>query len=207
MPHDAGRTRARRGAVLLALLLGLVATVMPAAPASAHTYLASSDPAPGALLSAAPDRVSLIFAEGIQAQFTKVTLAVGSDAPATLATDITGQRVVVPVPAGIASRQLQGSTEPWTIAYRTVAADGHPLEGTLTFTVTASAADPGGTQAANTPEPGPSPAQGGAAAQQGVSDAAEPFPWPAVGLLSAVTLAAVGVFWLLARRAQMTRRP
>lgn len=208
MPHDAGRMRARRGTVLLALLLGLAATVMPAAPASAHTYLESSDPAPDARLTAAPDRVSLIFAEGIQAQFTKVTLAVGAGAPATLATDITDQNVVVPVPAGIADRQLQGSTEPWKITYRTVAADGHPVEGTLTFSVTASAPAPGGSQAATGPaEPGPSPAQAGAPAQQVLPDAAEPFPWPAVGLLSAVTLAAAGVFWLLVRRAQRTGRP
>ncbi|WP_171058896.1 MULTISPECIES: copper resistance CopC family protein [unclassified Arthrobacter] len=208
MPHDAGRTRARRGTVLLALLLGLAATVMPAAPASAHTYLQSSDPAPDARLTAVPDRVSLIFAEGIQAQFTKVTLAVGSGAPAALATDITDQNVVVPVPAGIAGRQPQGSTEPWKITYRTVAADGHPVEGTLTFSVTASAPAPGGPEAATGPaEPGPSPAQAGAPAQQVLPDAAEPFPWPAVGLLSAVTLAAAGVFLLLVRRAQRTGRP
>lgn len=199
--------RARRGALLLALLLGLAATVIQAAPASAHTYLQGSDPGPDAQLPAAPDQVSLIFAEGIQAEFTKVTLAVGSDAPATLATDIIDQNVVVPVPAGIAGRQLQGSTEPWKITYRTVAADGHPVEGALTFSVTASAAAPAAPQAATRPaEPGLSPAQVGAGVQRGVPDAAEPFPWPAVGLLSAVTLAVAGVFWLLARRAQRTGR-
>jgi len=201
--------RAPVGAVLLAVLLGLAATVIPVAPASAHTYLEGSDPAQDAQLPAAPDRVRLIFAEGIQAQFTKVTLAVGSGAPATLVTDITEQNVVVPVPAGIAGRQPQGSTEPWKITYRTVAADGHPVEGTLTFSVTASAVSgPAAPQAVTQPaEPGkPSAAEAGATAQRGISETAEPFPWPAVGLLSAVTLAVAGVFWLLARRAQRTGR-
>ncbi|MCQ6271853.1 copper resistance protein CopC [Pseudarthrobacter sp. R1] len=208
MPHDAGRMRARRGTVLLAFLLGLASTVIPAGPASAHTYLDGSEPAQDAQLSAAPERVSLVFDEGIQAQFTKVTLAVGSAAPATLATEITEQNVVVPVPAGVAGRQPQGSTEPWTITYRTVAADGHPVEGTLTFSVTASAAS-----ASAAPQPvtqptepvNPSAAEAGTT-QQGVPDAPEPFPWPAVGLLSAVTLAVAGVFWLLAHRAQRSGR-
>ncbi|MEV7572957.1 copper resistance CopC family protein [Pseudarthrobacter sp. NPDC089323] len=209
MQSDAGRMRALRGVFLLALLLGLAAIVIPVGPASAHTYLEGSDPAPGAQLSAAPDRVSLVFAKGIQAEFTKVTLAIGSGAPATLATDITDQNVVVPVPAGIAARQPQGSTEAWKITYRTVAADGHPVEGTLTFSVTASAAVPAGPPAATLPaEPRPSSSQAGAGveAQRGMLETAEPFPWPAVGLLSAVTLAVAGVFWLLARRAQRTGR-
>ncbi|MCO4239217.1 copper resistance CopC family protein [Pseudarthrobacter raffinosi] len=209
MPHDAGRKRARRETVLLALLLGLAATVIPAAPASAHTYLQSSDPAPDTQLPAAPTRVSLVFAEGIQAQFTKVTLAVGSGAPATLATEITEQNVVVPVPASIAGRQPEGSTEPWKITYRTVAADGHPVEGALTFAVTASAPSaPAAPQAVTQPtEPGKSSAAGaGAPAQQAVPDAPEPFPWPTVGLLSAVTLAVAGVFWLFALRAQRSGR-
>ena len=213
MPQDAGRTHARRRTVLLALLLGLAAMVIPAAPASAHAYLESSDPAPDARLSAAPDKVSLVFDEGIQAQFTKVTLAVGSGAPATLATDIAKQNVVVPVPAGIAGRQAQGSTEPWTITYRTVAADGHPVEGTLSFSVTAtSAGAPAAPDAVtpsgpgtSTPDPA-SPAQAGDAGQRAVADAAEPFPWPTVGLLSAATLALAAVFWLLARRAQRAGR-
>lgn len=202
MPYDAGRTRVRRGTVLLALLLGLATTVIPAAPASAHTSLESSDPAPDAQLAAAPGRVSLVFAEGIQAQFTKVTLAVGSGAPATLATNITDQNVDVSVPASLAGRQPQGSTEPWKITYRTVAADGHPVEGTLTFTVTASAASaPAEPQVVTqSSESGSSStAQAGDPAQ---GDAPEPFPWPTVGLLSAVTLAVAGVFLLLARRAQ-----
>lgn len=189
-----------------ALLLGLVLTVIPAVPASAHAYLESSDPAVDAQLSAAPDRVSLVFDDDIQVQFTKVTLAIGSAAPATLATDITDHTVMVPVPASIAGRQPTGSTEPWKITYRTVAGDGHPVEGTLSFTVTASS--PGASPATEAPALSiPSPdrstqALAGDARQQAAADAAEPFPWPTVGLLSAGTLILAAVLWLLARHAR-----
>ncbi|MCO4254481.1 copper resistance CopC family protein [Pseudarthrobacter cellobiosi] len=195
-----------------ALVLGLVLTVIPAVPASAHAYLESSDPAQDAQLSAAPDSVSLVFDDDIQVQFTKVTLAVGSAAPATLATDIADQTVVVPVPASIAGRQPPGSTESWKVTYRTVAGDGHPVEGTLSFRVTASS--PGASPATKVPTPAGTSASGattqgpdaqpraGDARQQAAADAAEPFPWPTVGLLSAGTLVLASVLWLLARHAR-----
>lgn len=212
MPYEERRTRARRGTVLLALLLGLAATVIPAGPASAHAYLENTDPAQDARLSAAPERVDLVFGEDIQTEFTKVTLAIGSSAPATVATDIADRTVTVQVPAVIANRQAPGSTESWKVTYRTVAGDGHPVEGTLTFSVTASSAGastrPGSAASAGAGAPSasgtsmqgpsaPSPAAGVAR-----PDAADPFPWPTVGLLSAVTLGLAGVLWLLARRAQ-----
>lgn len=206
MPYESRRTYSRRGSVLLTLLLGLAATVLPAGPASAHAYLESSDPAQDAQLSAAPARVSLVFDDDIQVQFTKVTLAVGSSAPATVATDIADRTVTVPVPAAIAGRQAPGSAQPWKITYRTVAGDGHPVDGTLSFTVTAStaAASPATQAAAPSPRSSGTPTQAASARQLAAADAAEPFPWPTVALLSAGTLALAGVLWVLARRA---RRP
>jgi methionine-rich copper-binding protein CopC len=52
----------------LALLLG-------AAPALAHTRLSSSDPADGASLASPPERISLVFNETVQAEFSTITVA------------------------------------------------------------------------------------------------------------------------------------
>lgn len=198
------RERVRRWTpVCAAALLVAAAVAIPSGPASAHAYLESSIPAEGAHLSAIPDQVSLIFGDNIEAQFTTVTLAVGTSAPATLATATSGQTVTVELPANILAWQAPASTAPWTVNYRAVANDGHPVEGTISFTVTASppqAAAP--LPSADPATPSPPPIASAAGGQRGPARSKEPVPWVAMEILSAGTVALTAVIWLLARRAR-----
>ena len=113
--------------VLAALIAALL---MTAGPASAHAVVMSSNPEDGAQVAQAPERVTVTFNEPMQEQFAALTV-VGPDGnlwskgnPA-----IDGATASVEVgdlgPAGV-----------YTIAFRITSADGHPVSGTRTFTLT-----------------------------------------------------------------------
>lgn len=67
-----GRTWSRRG--LQALLLALVALLLGAGSASAHSYLVASDPADGSLLAKAPSKIVLVFSSAVSSDFTSAEL-------------------------------------------------------------------------------------------------------------------------------------
>ena len=127
--------------VVAVALVGAV--LLGAAPASAHTELATSAPTDGEVLAAAPEEVTLTFTGEIQAGYVQVAVT-GADGaslnvgPAT----VEGPLVRQPVQAG--------ADGPYVVAYRVVSVDGHPITGQLTFTLTGSEADQGaGTTAAS----------------------------------------------------------
>lgn len=131
----------RRLAVALpAVLLALVAG---AAPAWAHTELDSSSPAANAQVGTAPTSVSLTFSEDIAAADATVSVAGpgGTDYAAGPATG-DGDTLTVPL------RPL-GAAGAYTVTYRVVSDDGHPVSGTVPFTLTS----PGPGAAATTPAP------------------------------------------------------
>jgi copper resistance protein C len=134
--------RIARG-VAVALLAGL-ALLLGAAPALAHTRLQSSDPADGASLDAAPQRVSLTFNETMTPGFSTVTV-IGPDGTAYQTGEATADGGTVSIevlPLGPAGR--------YEIGYRVVSADGHPVTGSVAFTLTT----PGpGTTTTAAPEP------------------------------------------------------
>jgi hypothetical protein len=84
----------------------------------------------------------------------------------------------------------------YTVAWRVVSSDSHPIEGTFAFTATSGAA--GSTAAvpvptAGTPRPGVTPAP------EKVPDASEPFPWSVV-VFAVVALGLLVTLGVLARR-------
>jgi methionine-rich copper-binding protein CopC len=108
--------------------LGLFAL---AAPASAHNSLTGSNPADKAALDAGPAEIVLTFDQPVQEGDGLNSVAVtGPDGEqwqggaATVASNV----VTAPV------REL-GPSGTYTIGYRIVSADGHPVSGELTFTV------------------------------------------------------------------------
>jgi len=146
--------------VAVGLLAGL-ALLLGATPALAHARLQSSDPADGASLDAAPQRVTLTFNEAMTEGFNTITV-VGPDQGHYETDDIVvdGSSVSVAVqPLGPAGR--------YEIGYRVVSADGHPINGSVGFTLTtpgtggSSAAAPPANAAAPSAEPAPAPADGG----------------------------------------------
>ena len=192
---------------LLSLVLGsfiiAAATLGLAGPASAHDAAESTSPAQGASLAAPPEEVSVTFSNkplGIGSSFSV------KDAAGTEWADGSVQIV-----DNVASQKLRpgGPAGTYTVAWRVVSSDSHPIEGTFTFTVTAGAA-PSGAAASGTPTTGSSTAAGTVpgmgTAQPGVTEepsepakAGEPFQWSIVvfALVAVGLLVALGV---LARR-------
>ncbi len=117
----------------MALLLGAVLTALASAalasPAAAHDYLVGSVPEQGATVETAPVEVVLEFNTSIGEQFAQV--AVVDDAGTTF-------QVGDPVVDGPMLTQAVDGLQPGmavTISYRVVSSDGHPIGGTVPFTI------------------------------------------------------------------------
>jgi methionine-rich copper-binding protein CopC len=108
----------------------LVCLANGAGTAAAHTALASSDPASGATLGAAPTVVALTFSEHINPAFANVVI-----------TSDDGRNWISGTPV-VAGPELRASVRPdspsgvYNVGFRVVSEDGHPVAGSFTFTVT-----------------------------------------------------------------------
>lgn len=127
----------RAGRLGVAALAVLLALLVPAGPAWAHNTLRSSAPARDATLPGTPTAVTLEFSARLDPGFTTVVL---TDADKRRIP--TGDPVVVGATSTVAvTGALPNGT--YTVAYRVVSTDGHPLQGSYPFSVadpTASAA-------------------------------------------------------------------
>ncbi|MEU1807473.1 copper resistance CopC family protein [Micromonospora aurantiaca (nom. illeg.)] len=144
-------------AVLTALLL------VPAAPAAAHNSLQEATPARDARLTAAPTQVTLRFLQRLNPSFT--TIAVSDAAQRTVPTSapaVDGTTGTVTIDEPLANGT-------YTVAYRVVSRDGHPVQGSYRFTV----ADPAAPAPSAPASTGASTAAGagGTAASGGPADA------------------------------------
>lgn len=115
--------------VAVAALLGL-ALLLGTGTAAAHSYLVSSNPADGATVDHGPARVSLTFNEALQTSFDSLSV-VGPDGNRWSTGDTAVSGAVVSV-----ALTVLGPVGKYTIAYRVVSADSHPVAGTTAFTVT-----------------------------------------------------------------------
>jgi len=179
---------------LVAFLLG--AALLGAGPASAHDAVESTSPAAGATVPTPPGTVSLTLSERPLALGTqiKVNDAAGSnwsDGAVQIVDNVASQKLKPGAPAGL-----------YTVQWRVASSDGHPIEGTFTFTAAGAAASAAGSTAATAPASGTVPTLGTAqpgstVAPTPVPDASQPFPWSivvfvavAVGILVALGLSA-----------------
>ncbi|MGT2462828.1 copper resistance CopC family protein [Sinomonas atrocyanea] len=191
-----GVSSARAAAAASAALAALALVLLAPAPAFAHDALEGSAPASGATVATAPAEVRLDFGEtplGVGAQ-VMVKDPAGTDvsdgAPEVVDRSV-HQKLRAGVPAGA-----------YTVVWRVVSSDSHPIEGTLTFTVAGGSTTPASGAAASA-APGTPP--GIQASQPGTPQTAppapaaqaEPFPWMiavfavvAVGLLAALGVGA-----------------
>ncbi len=122
---------ARPGTAALALVAFLGVLLVPAV-ASAHSVLIETDPTTGSV-AATPDAVRLTFNERPQARFSVVQV-VGPDGARRDAGNLSVLNDVV-------SEPLQG-TRPagvYTVNWRVVSADGHPVSGQWRFTAASAA--------------------------------------------------------------------
>jgi hypothetical protein len=133
LSRPAARASAR---AVLVLAVVLLACLGPAGPAFAHATLIGSNPAEGAVLQTAPSTVTLTFDDTL-AEFEPTVVVTGPD----------GNRYQSG-PASIDGAELSSAVAPltvagpYTIAYRVVSHDGHPVQGEVRFELAPTAVTP-----------------------------------------------------------------
>jgi methionine-rich copper-binding protein CopC len=132
------RTRARPtlAGLLAAALTAVALLLVPASPAAAHNSLTSATPAKDARLTAPPKEITLEFIQKLNPTFTTITLS-----------DAAQQRVPTSEPAvtgakGVLTLEQTLANGIYTVAYRVVSTDGHPVQGSYRFTVADPTAGP-----------------------------------------------------------------
>ncbi|MCQ4042969.1 FixH family protein [Streptantibioticus rubrisoli] len=125
-----GRTTARRLLLVLAALL--TALLAGAAPASAHAALLRTDPGQGAVVFTAPSKVLLTFSEGVllSADSVRVLDPSGKQVQQGAAQHAGGATDT----ATVRLRPDLGNGT-YTVAWKAVSADTHPVAGAWTFSV------------------------------------------------------------------------
>ena len=172
---------------VLVLIFGALAMLVGVTTASGHSQLVSSDPADGSVLSAPPTQLVLTFNEALLKEAVDVAIANGAgDVVSGDVATVVGAIATIPWPADL-------PPDNYSVSYRVVSDDGHPITGSIGFSYTSdsktpTAATPEATPVA-TPEATPT------------SEPATGFPIGLVGLILA--LAATLTVIILARR---TRR-
>lgn len=132
-------------------------TVLAAGPAQAHDSLLSTEPVDGATLSSMPAAIVLHFAEPAQRLGTAVVV-LGSDGNVA-----SGRPVIV---ASELRQPVTAGSPPgrYTVNWRVVSDDGHPVQGSFRFTTTTPTVSPGASSTSSSPTTVPSPALGASAA-------------------------------------------
>ncbi len=125
---------ARRAAVALAsvaLCIGVASGF-----ATFHTHLKRSSPPNGATLGAPPKMLELWFTEKPELAATSITLSTAGGTSVSLAPlALSDESDTAAVVASVRGTLAPGS---YLIRWRTMARDGHPARGTLTFTLSPS---------------------------------------------------------------------
>ncbi|TYL54123.1 copper resistance CopC family protein [Agromyces mariniharenae] len=209
VPRSAARRRratARLGRLAAVVAASAALAVLPALPASAHNYVVATTPAKGAVVTAQPGTVSLETNEALlDVEGGSVIQVQGPDGR------YYGDGCAV-VDGPVATTQTQlGEPGEYTVTWRVVSTDGHPISGTWAFTwqpvdgiALADGSDEpgacGDTSAAAEPEAS-APASESEAPDE-TSDAASAAPLDALWIVGGVLLAAVAaiVTWLVVRR-------
>lgn len=120
--------------LLVATLLGVFAALTTGvSPAQAHDELLSSSPADGAVLDAAPAAIVLTFAAAPLQDTTKMVATDSTGAQYPLTTVTKGPKATAAWPA-------EATAGTYTVAWRNVGSDGHPLSGTFSFSFTSGTA-------------------------------------------------------------------
>jgi copper transport protein len=120
----------RRGwlGLLAGALVGLALVLAPAAPASAHASLVKTDPSEGQVLAESPGEARLTFNETVSAPAGGVKMYDAQGKALESKASARDNVLTVDVPD-----TLDEGT--YVVSWRVVSADGHPIAGSLTFSV------------------------------------------------------------------------
>jgi methionine-rich copper-binding protein CopC len=113
---------------VLSLLLAVVSSLATALAASAHAALLSMSPAAGSTVTKAPAQVVLTFNEVVSTSFATVTVTGQDGDPVSSGRPVVSGKTVTQQLADIGSGR-------YTVAFRVVSEDGHPVSDKATFSV------------------------------------------------------------------------
>lgn len=161
--HARAARTAARFLLLPAAVTGVLAISSP--QAAAHTGLNGSDPANDAVLDAVPRTVTLTFSDPMTQKYAQLAVTgpdgavLGDGAPAVAGREVTLRLKEAKAPGR------------YTVGYRVVSADGHPVTGTSAFTVRPLTATASGTTS-----PAPATPTRSASAPASTSPSTSPSP-------------------------------
>lgn len=98
---------------------------------SAHAYLKQSNPSVNTELETSPKNISLVFSEPIQPAFHHIEIF-GEDGNAELHESFIPEDDETKLIAKLKQDLGKGT---YTIKWRVISSDGHPIEGTIPFTI------------------------------------------------------------------------
>lgn len=157
--------------------LFLLALLLVPSPAAAHSDSVETNPTDGARLRTLPAEATMTFNEAPKQ--ADVVLARPDGKVDKLAAQVIGSRVTARLPAN-------GARGPYTLSYRVVSADGHPVSGSVSFTITTGPVP-------TTPRPTPSPTPSTSSTPDTAGDRSDLVPvalgLAVVGILGAVLVA------------------
>lgn len=131
MPTAAHMRGAIRGTRAGRALVGLVAVLMGVAlspAAHAHVDFASVEPVNEAQLQDAPASVRITFSASVEDRVREATLVAPDGTVHDDSWSVDGPRIAIELPAPAAAGA-------WTVRWRVLGGDGHPISGGSTFTV------------------------------------------------------------------------
>lgn len=113
----------------LAVALVVVAAVLGlAAPADAHASLVRTDPAEGAVLAAAPERIRFTFSEAVAAVPDSVQVFDAAGEPVEATAAVRDAQLEATLTEEVGEGTL-------VVVWRVLSEDGHPVSGSLSFSV------------------------------------------------------------------------
>ncbi|MFJ4210764.1 copper resistance protein CopC [Paenarthrobacter sp. NPDC089675] len=182
-------------AAVVAALAFASAVLFGAAPASAHDVAESTTPANGATVAVVPVSVSITFNNRPLAIGSGVTVTAGGENWADGAVEIIDNQAVQKLRSGAPAGE-------YTVTWRVVSSDSHPIEGTFKFKAAAGSTTSASGSAGSSPStsgsavtvPTAGTAAPGTATGESAPAASQPFPWSIVGL----AVVAVGLVVFLA---------
>lgn len=179
----------------LAAAIATASLVVGATPAAAHTELIGSEPSDGAVLDDPPTELLLRFSGEVSEEFaTVVVTRDGVDDPQPVPVSAAGDVLTADLSA-LATDPPPASGGTWQVDYRIVSVDGHPIEGSLLFTVAPPALTTTLTTEPATPAASPTVSAAATSSSAAVADPTQPaadsgpFNWPVLfGAALAITV-------------------
>ncbi|WP_426005565.1 copper resistance CopC family protein [Paenarthrobacter sp. NyZ202] len=191
-------------AAVVAAVALTAAVLFGAAPASAHDVAESTAPANGASVAEVPASVSITFNNRPLAIGSGVTVTSGGENWADGAVEIIDNQAVQKLRPGAPAGQ-------YTVTWRVVSSDSHPIEGTFSFTAASGSTTAAGGSAVASPSasapaasvPSAGTSAPGTSGNEAAPAESQPFPWSIVGL----AVVAVGLVIFLAVTARRKLAP